>query len=616
MLARQLFDSEKLHASEHELNLAGAAVEKSADAQVLLGVIARRTGRTQEAATHLATALEIEPDRYDALTWLASVRQAMNDVSGAAELFERAASINPADATVLTHLGVCRLRLGQAPQAEAAFRATLSLAPTAPQSHFNLGMALRMQNRIEEGLGAFQRALELDPNEPSNYIQVFKQLQQLSRWEEGIACLEQGLRRHSQSSLLAEALASAFGRVGGKEKAEEIFRRFSSEASIVQAYADWLQQEGRFEDSMSVLEESIASRPLQGPAYRLLAEAKAFQIGDESLIDKIQAIIDRPEIDERDRMHLAYALGKAYDAAGDYQSAMRSLDMANELAFRIYPVVQTFDPEGPASETRATQELFTPGLMTRLGDKGSPSDRPIFIVGMIRSGTTLLDQILSSHPEVSSAGEQPFWNVEAGRVRGALRADPDRVDLGSLTEQYLSVLSALDPNSPHVIDKMPLNFRHLGLIHLAFPRAKIVHIRRHPVDTCLSIYSMFFGGGPNFAYDRENIVAFYRAYLRLMEHWRTVLPPESLFELDYEELVVDREPVIRSAVQFCGLPWDDACLRHEENAGSIATPSRWQARQPIYQSSSGRWRRYEPYLGAFAHLLDSESQGPSQKAQK
>lgn len=602
-LARQLFDAGDLQAAQRELSLAGAEASRSAEAQVLLGVIARKTGRAKDAESHLQAALALEPDRYDALTWLASVREGLGDVSGAAELFERAASIDPSDATTLTHLGVCRLRLGEASQAEQAFRSALALAPHAPQSHFNLGMALRMQNRLEEGLQAFQMALELDPEQPSNYVQVFKQLQQLSRSEESIECLEQGLRNHPNSTVLAEALASAFGRVGDREQAERIFRRFGDDPAVAQAYGDWLQQEGRFEDSAAVLEGSIARRPLQGPAYRLLAEAKAFQIGDRTLIDRARTVFDSPELEDRDRMHLAYALAKAHDAASNCEAAMRYLDLANALAFQIYPVVRTFDAQKLAAGTKATMDLYAPALFESMRGKGSDSDKPIFIVGMIRSGTTLLDQIVSSHPRVTSFGESPFWNVEGPRASGVLRTSPDWAGLGELAKQYLAVLEAQGAESARVVDKMPLNFRHLGLIHLAFPRAKILHIRRHPVDTCLSIYSTFFGGGPNFAYKKEHIVDFYREYLRLMDHWRQVLPSSSLFELDYESLVADPEPAIRSVIAACGLHWDDACLRHEAKTGLVSTPSRWQARQPIYRTSSGRWRRYEPYLGPFAELL-------------
>jgi hypothetical protein len=166
------------------------------------------------------------------------------------------------------------------------------------------------------------------------------------------------------------------------------------------------------------------------------------------------------------------------------------------------------------------------------------------------------------------------------------------------------VLEAEAGDARHVTDKMPVNYRHLGLVHLAFPQAKILHIRRNPLDTCLSIYMTFLHGESNFAYNRENIVAFYRSYLRVMEHWRSVLPTNRFFELDYEDLVARPEAVTRQILDFCGLPWNDACLSPNVGRGPVATPSRWQVRQPIYTDSIARWRRYEPWLGALNGLLN------------
>jgi hypothetical protein len=174
----------------------------------------------------------------------------------------------------------------------------------------------------------------------------------------------------------------------------------------------------------------------------------------------------------------------------------------------------------------------------------------------------------------------------------------------------LAILNGFAGPSERITDKQPLNYELLGLINIVFPKAKIIHIRRNPLDTCLSIYSTHFGGGPNFAYKQENIVFHYREYLRLMEHWRRVLPAEVFFEIDYEELVADKEGVTRQIIDFCGLPWDDACLRHNEKKSMVTTPSRWQARQPVYATSVEKWRHYEPWLGGLLELKDVRHPSP------
>jgi len=235
----------------------------------------------------------------------------------------------------------------------------------------------------------------------------------------------------------------------------------------------------------------------------------------------------------------------------------------------------------------------------------SPSDSevPVVVVGMMRSGTTLVEQILSSHADVLPAGEQRFWALNwqrafAGENGGFL---PRRA--AQVGREYLGKLVTMYPDAPRITDKMPGNYLVAGLIHFALPNARIIHMRRHPVDTCISIYGTFNRAHVEFAHNRENIVFAYQQYQRLMDHWRSVLPPSRFLEVDYEQLVSDRLDVARELVKFLGLEWDEAVLHHEKNVHAVSTPSAWQVRQPVYTSSVERWRRFEPWLGAFAELL-------------
>jgi hypothetical protein len=223
---------------------------------------------------------------------------------------------------------------------------------------------------------------------------------------------------------------------------------------------------------------------------------------------------------------------------------------------------------------------------------------------MIRSGTTLLDQILSSHASIVAAGELRFWIEESLRLAWR-NTSPTANDLRDLADEYLAYLELLAGKSVRITDKMPLNFSYTGIIHRALPNARFLHIRRSPVDTCLSIYTTYFGQGAPFAYRKDVTVAYYQEYLRMMDYWRGVIPQDCLFELDYEELISNPANLIPRIIDFCGLPWDDACLHHDQNPVAINTPSRWQARQPMYKSSVDRWRRYEPWLGEFAELLQA-----------
>jgi hypothetical protein len=226
---------------------------------------------------------------------------------------------------------------------------------------------------------------------------------------------------------------------------------------------------------------------------------------------------------------------------------------------------------------------------------------PIFIVGMIRSGTTLAEQIISAHPQVVAAGEQTFWQTNLHRVFRGTELDPK--EAAKLATEYLKLMRGYGPDALHGIDKMPANYVLAGVLHAIFPNARIIHMQRHPVDTCISIYTT-----PNvmmgaFTNNRANIVFAYRQYLKIMEHWRTVLPPDRFLEVRYEDLVLSQESETRKILEFCGLDWDEACLQPEANERSVSTPSVWQVRQPMYASSMGRWKNYEPWLGEFAELL-------------
>jgi hypothetical protein len=227
----------------------------------------------------------------------------------------------------------------------------------------------------------------------------------------------------------------------------------------------------------------------------------------------------------------------------------------------------------------------------------------VLIVGMPRSGTTLVEQILSSHPEIGGGDELTFWSEKAAALADAGARALTRAVARAIVDDYLGLLRGIAPAARRVTDKMPQNYLHLGLVHMMFPRARIIHCRRNPVDTCLSIYFTHFSLMKDYAFDRRGIVFFYEQYLKFMTLWRHVLPSDRLIEIDYETLITDREQVTRRMIDFCGLEWHSACLYSESNPRAVKTASMWQARQPIYKTSVERWRRYEPWLSEFRQLL-------------
>jgi hypothetical protein len=247
-----------------------------------------------------------------------------------------------------------------------------------------------------------------------------------------------------------------------------------------------------------------------------------------------------------------------------------------------------------ASIQHLDQEQFD-----RWAGTGSSSELPIFVVGMIRTGTTLVEQVLSSHPDIGGAGEQRFWvqRVKPGATASGFK------QYASLPEEYLSKLQAISPGQKRVVDKMPDNFLLLGFLHRVFPEARIIYVSRHPVDTCLSIWSTPNRSRLDWANRKADIVFVQRQHERLAAHWRSILPPNRFLEVRYEELVTNQEPVSRRMIEFCGQEWHDSCLRPQDNPRAVSTPSALQVRRPMFKTSIERWRKYEPWLGEFADLL-------------
>ena len=395
---------------------------------------------------------------------------------------------------------------------------------------------------------------------------------------------------------------------GKLEEAEKELRRLLGQAPQLAAarvlLAQILSERGMLDEAAQHLSEAVEVIP---QAFHSLAIAKRMREPDRPLVDRMRLYAERPDLETMERVNIGFGLGKAYDDLGDYAEAMRHYIVANQhkaMSVRL-------NRQALSAKYDSFVGGFTAGAMARarraLARPARPDDDlPVFIVGMPRSGTTLLEQILSSHPAVAAGGELPFW---IDRFDDSNASAIERVEAGGLSraaEEYLRLLRQIGPHALHVTDKAPFNFEFLGQLRLVLPNARIIHCRRRPIDTGLSIFFMNFPDHQRYAWDQGDIVFQYRQYERLMDHWRRVLPPDRFTEVQYETLVADREAETRRLIAFCGLDWDEACLAPEHNERKVQTSSLWQARQPVYKTSIERWRRYEPWLGELRDLLPSQ----------
>ena len=504
-----------------------------------------------------------------------------------------------------------RANAGRWGEAMSLFREIVQLDPQNSQAHHALGMSWLRCGRPAEAAASLKRALDLQPGSDPALRSLVDRLQAEAPTPDALrACRK--LSRTADSALQRRYyLAKALALEGKPDEAEKELQRLLAAATPLmpslqvaaarQQLARLLSARGMFEEAARHLTQAVESQPV---AFQQLTAVKRMAEADRPLIDRVRRLVEAPELDVAPRIHINFGLGKAYDDLGEYAEAIRHYDAANRLranSMRLNraQVAAWFDAliRSLTAETfiRARQKLTRPA---------HPSDDlPVFIVGMPRCGSTLVEQILSSHPAVAGAGEQPFW---LERFSGWDGSRVDSLEPGELTkfaEDYLAELSRIGSEALRVIDKELANYPILGLLRLALPEARIIHCRRNPVDTCLSIFFADFETRHDYAWDRGDLAFYFRQYERLMDHWRRVLPSDRFIEVQYERLIADREAESQRLVAFCGLDWNDACLKPERNGRLVKTTSLWQARQPVYATSVERWRRYEPWLGELRELL-------------
>lgn len=444
-----------------------------------------------------------------------------------------------------------------------------------------------MQQLLEEGNAATERG---------DFISAGNAFFKAGQMDRAAASYQGAVTADPQSARARVLLAHALTRMGQAEEAEVCLRQaISLEPGYAAAYdllGFLLPQVGRFSEARECALRATTLDPGNAAYFVRYVYAGKVTRSDEEIVERLLAVA--PSLSGQDRIRVEYGLGKALEDLERYEESLFHYREANSRsAHELDGNRPPFDPDMHRQEIEMLIQAFSKPRLESLASTGSESELPVFIVGMMRSGTTLTEQILSCHPEVKGAGELDFW-IQAGPR--TFNAPP--AYLASAANKYLEMLTALGPGKRRVCDKMPQNYMNLGSIHAAFPKARIIHCRRDPKDTSISLYTIPFTHHPPFAYSLKNIGFTYRQYLRIMEHWRTVLPADRFMDVDYEELVADQKAVARRMISFLGLEWNDACLRPELNERVVNTPSRWQVRQPVYGTSVGRWKRFAPWLGS------------------
>jgi tetratricopeptide (TPR) repeat protein len=529
-----------------------------------------QAGRLQAAEQIYRQILQVQPNHADVLHRLGVIASQLGKHELAVEYIRRAIGLDGSVAAFHNNLGKVYLALRRIPAAVSCFRQALELNPDYAEGHNNLGAALKEQGELDEAAACCRRALELKPDFAEAYSNLGVSLNDQSELDEVVACCRRALELKPDLAEAHNNLGNTLAKMGDFPGAENCFRAA-------------LRHNARFAFAHYQLAELLGGKL---PENDLAAQRRL--LAEESLTDV-------------ERMLLHFGLARVLDARGQYAEAAGHLDRANALQLAdSRNCGRAYDPTEHESLVSGMIGVFTPDFLGRVRGFGLESELPVFVVGLPRSGTTLVEQILASHSQVFGAGEiklvrdtlASLGEQGAGLVEGLGRLD--RPTAQRLASRHLGRLRALDRRALRTVDKTPDNYLFLGLLASLFPRAKFIHCRRDLRDVAVSCWMTHFQE-IRWANDPRHIASRFHGHQRIMEHWRKVLPTP-LLEVDYEETVADLEGVARRLVAWCGLAWEPACLEFQQTKRPVRTASAVQVRQPIYRTSVGRWKHYEQAL--------------------
>jgi len=510
-------------------------------------------------------------DAVEALLAQGDKHMARGAFEEAVDTFEEALTADPRNVGARNILGVALCRLGRYREANEQFRQAIGTKDNYSEAHCNLGSLLRAQGQIRESEQPLRRALKLKPTLIEAQTSLGATLYMLGRMSEARSLFERALRAAPRH---VDALTN-MGQLSALE--------------------------GRFEEAATWFSRALEIDPKAWLAWVGLSGLHKMTAADDGWLKGAQASADSG-LAPLNEASLRYAIAKYYDQVAEFAQAFASAQRAKKLVKTAAP-----DYNGEA-KTRFGDDLvrvYSHDALTRVHPGASDSALPVLVVGMPRSGTSLIEQIVASHPLARGAGEVEFWAQQVTRHAVSwLREPPDTTTRRKLSEGYLRALGSNPTNTVRVLDKSLFNFEYLGIIHSVFPNARVIHVRRDPLDTCLSCYFQDFPPALNFTLELSDLAHFYRHYHRLMEHWRRALPPGVLLDVPYEALISGQETWTRRILEFLGLPWDERCLNFHRTERNVVTASYWQVRQKMYQSSVGRWRNYQKFIGPLLELRD------------
>lgn len=581
-----------------------------------LGIILQEAGKLQESLTCLERVVALQPDYAEAHNNLGNTLKRLGRLDRVRVHYGKALALNPAYAEAHSNLASLLCELGEPAAALAESRRAIDLNPRLADAYINAAAAETAMGHHGEALRRLEALLSFAPAHVGALTARVNALKYFDRLDEALDSANRAVAAAPESGEAHNALGQVLQALG---RADEALAAFDQAASLLALAPETalinkgvlLMEISRPKEALAAFDQALEINPQSASAWFNRADLKSFKADDPD-IERMERLLAPDGVQGHDsRMSLHFALGKAYMDAGDSDRAFAHLAAGNRMKRA------SFHYDGDATDRwlAAIADHFPPALFERLQGAGDPSELPVFIIGIPRSGTTLVEQILAAHPQIHGAGELMAMQRMIDQVRGPdqqpvgypqLAPALQPADLAGLARHYLGKVEPLAAGRRRVVDKMPSNFLYAGLIRLMLPNARIIHCRRNPVDTCLSCYTKLFTAEQNFAYDLTELGRFYRGYERLMDHWRSVLPADRFIEVQYEDVVEDMEAQARRLIDFCGLDWNKACLSFHKSRRPVRTASVNQVRKPIYRGSVGRWKPYAGHLGPLLAALGIE----------
>jgi tetratricopeptide (TPR) repeat protein len=587
-LANALAESGSVDEAIIEFQRALKLEPKLTGARIALGETLRRAARHEEAIAIYKSALDQDRLNHPAFNGLGLVYRDMADLPRALECFEHAVGLDSHNAEYRMNFGAVLVKYDLPDLSIEQFYEAANLQPESLDAVVLLAEVLQKQRRFDDAKECLDRALQLKENEPELYERRGYVYLDLGDSEHALGDFSSALNAHSERPMALLGLGRAHMEAGDALKATDAL------ATLIDKYPE------------------ISS------AYYYLSVSRKFT-QDDPIIAQLQSMTNRMDIDDLSAIALNFSLGKIYDDCKQWDNAFRHYEAGNRLRNKEYD----YQLSNQEAYLEGIVSVFNRDFLTAHSDCGIASELPILIVGMPRSGTTLTEQIISSHPQVIGAGEVEFWVNATNTMPYMLETSENYPECMSkitpnkatiLAERYIrQLLKIAGPGTTpaRITDKFPHNFVNLGLIATLFPNAQIINCKRNAMDNCLSIFFQTFGGKHAYAYDLANIGHHYKYYERLMSHWHNVLPGRIL-DINYEDTIADPEYWSRKLIAHVGLNWDDACLAPHKLERTVKTASQWQVRQPIYNTSVERWKHYEKHLGPLKDALGYEDADSAQ----